>query len=217
MATAGVRERESQGLGVGPPSNEGLLANAASFWWVFLVGGIIWGLIAIIVLRFNPTSLTAIGLLVGAVVLLAGINELVAMVLVKQWRWVHGALGLLFLAVGIVALFHPSHTFWVIAWLFSFYLLFKGIFDITAALFERSVSNVWWLRLVVGVLEVALAFWASGDYYATGSLNRRAVLLVAWVGLGALFRAINEVALAFTLRSVGRELATSSPTTRDGR
>lgn len=210
MATADLGQREAQGFGVGRPSDHGLLRGAADLWWVFLLSGILWLLIAIIVLRFNPSSLTVIGLLVGAFVLLAGINELVAMALVERWRWVHAVLGVLFFVVGILALFHPSHTFWVVAWLFAFYLLFKGIFDITVSIFERDVVSVWWLRLVVGILEVGLAFWASGDYYATGNFNRRAVLLVLWVGFGALFRGINEIVVAFSLRGARKELATSA-------
>jgi uncharacterized membrane protein HdeD (DUF308 family) len=186
-----------------------LLRGAADLWWVFLVTGILWLLVAIIVLRFNETSLNTVGLLVGAFVLLAGINEFVAMAFVERWRWVHGLLGVLFFAIGILALFHPAHTFWVVAWLFAFYLLFKGIFDITISIFERDVVSVWWLRLVVGILEVGLAFWASGDYYATGNFTRRAVLLVLWVGFGALFRGINEIVIAFSLHGAKKELAAS--------
>jgi uncharacterized membrane protein HdeD (DUF308 family) len=169
----------------------------------------LWLLVAIIVLRFNETSLNAIGFIVGAFVLLAGINEFVAMAFVERWRWVHAVLGVLFIVIGILALFHPAHTFWVVAWLFAFYLLFKGIFDITISIFERDVVSVWWLRLVVGILEVGLAFWASGDYYVTGNFTRRAVLLVLWVGFGALFRGINEIVIAFSLHGAKKELAAS--------
>jgi len=47
----------------------------ARYWWVFLVSGILWLLIAWVVLRGNQTSIAAVGLLVGVVFLVAGINE----------------------------------------------------------------------------------------------------------------------------------------------
>jgi uncharacterized membrane protein HdeD (DUF308 family) len=47
----------------------------ARYWWVFLVSGILWLLIAWVVLRGNQTSIAAVGVLIGVVFLLAGINE----------------------------------------------------------------------------------------------------------------------------------------------
>lgn len=206
MSSVGVGQREAGSARSGEASPRAFASDDfGGLWWMFLISGVLWFLIAIIVLRFNLTSLTAIGALVGAFVLLAGLNELATTALVRDWRWLHAGLAALFVAVGIVALFHPTHTFWVVAWLFSFYLLFKGVFDITISLLERSAFAGWWLRLLVGILEVGIAFWASGDYYATGSLDRRAILLVAWVGFGALFRGITEIVLALAVRSQRKE------------
>ena len=47
----------------------------ARYWWVFLVSGLLWLLIAWVVLRGNQTSIAAVGVLIGVVFLLAGINE----------------------------------------------------------------------------------------------------------------------------------------------
>ena len=42
-------------------------------WWVFLVTGFVWLAIAVIVLRFDISSVATIGLLLGAVFLFAAI------------------------------------------------------------------------------------------------------------------------------------------------
>ena len=47
----------------------------ARYWWVFLVSGILWLLIAWVVLRGNQTSIAAVGVLLGVLFLLAAINE----------------------------------------------------------------------------------------------------------------------------------------------
>ena len=44
----------------------------ACYWWVFLVSGILWLLIAWMVLRLNATSIATVGLLLGVVFLLSG-------------------------------------------------------------------------------------------------------------------------------------------------
>jgi uncharacterized membrane protein HdeD (DUF308 family) len=49
-----------------------------STWWVFLVTGIFWLLVAFGVFRFDAKSLASIGTLLGAVLLLAGVNEFLA-------------------------------------------------------------------------------------------------------------------------------------------
>ena len=58
------------------PSEERLIAReGARYWWLFLVSGILWLLIAWMVLRRNSTSIATVGVLLGVVFLVAGINE----------------------------------------------------------------------------------------------------------------------------------------------
>src|SRR4030095_4163994 len=44
-------------------------------WWLFLVTGVAWLLISLIVLRFDVTSIAAVGVLLGVIFLMAGANE----------------------------------------------------------------------------------------------------------------------------------------------
>jgi uncharacterized membrane protein HdeD (DUF308 family) len=46
-------------------------------WWLFLVTGIAWLLISLIVLRFDVRSIAAVGALLGVIFLMAGANEFV--------------------------------------------------------------------------------------------------------------------------------------------
>ena len=54
---------------------------------------------------------------------------------------------------------------------------------------------MWWLGLVVGILEIFLGFWASQQYRPV-----QGALLLIWVGFFALFRGISEIVIAFELR-----------------
>ena len=52
-----------------------IVREGARSWWLFLVAGIAWLVIAWLVLRANETSLATVGYLLGAVFIVAGINE----------------------------------------------------------------------------------------------------------------------------------------------
>ena len=52
-----------------------LQREASRWWWAPLVAGVVWFVIAWLVLRLNSTSLTTVGLLLGAAFLIGAINE----------------------------------------------------------------------------------------------------------------------------------------------
>jgi hypothetical protein len=51
----------------------------AGSWWAFLLAGIAWVIIAVVILRFNIASVATIGILLGAVFLLSPVEEFVAL------------------------------------------------------------------------------------------------------------------------------------------
>lgn len=169
-------------------------APSARFWWLFLITGVAWVLIAFVVLGLDASSAATIGYLVGFVVLAAGFNELAAIGLAESWRWLHGVVGGLFVIAGIAALLEPFQTFGFLALLIGWYLLIKGMFDVMLSIVERDHLHLWGLMLVSGILELAIGVWAIG--YP----GRSAWLLMLWVGIGAVIRGVTEIVFAFKLR-----------------
>jgi uncharacterized membrane protein HdeD (DUF308 family) len=161
-------------------------------WWVFLITGIGWMLVTLIVLRFDYTSVSAISILFGIVAIAAGVIEIGVMLLAGGWwKLLHAVLALVFIVAGIVAFVHPGDTFAALAAVFSFILVFAGTFDIIESISVRHEIEVWWLQLIGGIIELALGFWAAGYY------GRSAILLVAWVAAFALIRGVMNIVLAF--------------------
>src|SRR6185437_7645117 len=65
------RQKEAQML-----TEERLIGRQGTrYWWLFLVTGIAWLLIAWIVLRLNQTSIATVGVLIGVVFLVSAVNE----------------------------------------------------------------------------------------------------------------------------------------------
>jgi uncharacterized membrane protein HdeD (DUF308 family) len=177
---------------------------AARLWWVFLITGIMWLLISLIVLRLNITSAATVGFLLGALFLMVAVNEFIAAGAVEGWKWVHILLGILFIIGSIWAFVHPIGGFYELTAILGFLLLLKGTFDIIIAVMTKPENELWWLGLVVGILELVLAFWASQQYFAP-----RAALILIWAGFASMFRGIGEIVLAFRLRGVRKEMATA--------
>jgi uncharacterized membrane protein HdeD (DUF308 family) len=173
----------------------GARAEDSGLWWLFLVTGIIWFIASIVVLRFDNTSITAVGIIIGVVVLGAAANEAMIATFSLGWRWAHWLLAVIFVLGALWAFIRPEDAFWALASVLGILLVFKGTVDIAEAVATKPVNDLWWLGLTVGILEILLAFWVSQQFYPA-----RADLLILWVGFAALFRGIGEIAIAFRLR-----------------
>lgn len=186
-------------------SDREVLEEAADKWWLFLVGGIAWLIVAMILFQFDYTSVKAVSILFGIVAIFVGVGEFVAMsVSTTGWKIVRAIMGVIFIVVGIVAFWHPGNTFTALASIIGFFFLFKGTFDLVVAFATKGVDPHWWIQLVVGVIELLIAFWA-----ASAQFSHKAALLVLYVGLIALTKGITDLILAFKLKGVKKQLATA--------
>lgn len=169
--------------------------ESGQLWWVFLVTGSAWLLLAVIVFRFSWSTVSAISILFGLAMLGAAAVELLAALAADGWwKLAHGLLCAAFVAIGIVSFAHPGTTFKALAAVMSFYFIIRGGFNIVAALVRRHEYDVWWLGLLVGIVELLIGFWAAGYW------GHAEILLVVWVGVMALTRAVSDFILAFAVR-----------------
>src|SRR5262249_35074143 len=188
---------EAARLVISATTEQHTLARFLPPWWLLLITGIAWTLVALILLRFDYTSVSAISILFGVVAIMAGVAEIGVLILARGWwKLLHAFLVVVFIAAGIVAFVPPGNTFRALAAVFSFFLVFAGTFDIIVSISARKEIEVWWLQLVGGIIELVLGFWAAGYY------GRSAVLVVAWVAAIALIRGVRDIVLAFRVREV---------------
>jgi uncharacterized membrane protein HdeD (DUF308 family) len=165
-------------------------------WWLYLITGALWFVIAWVVLRFDLTSVATVSVLAGVVILTAGVAELFNAFVAPGWRWLHGILGVVFVVTGVIAFFRPGGTFAMLAAFVGWYLLFKGMLDIILAFATMDVNDAWWLGLIIGIIEVGLGFWAAGSF------GRSVALLITFVAAIALTRGITDIVLAFRIRKL---------------
>ena len=171
-------------------------------WWVFLVAGVAWLIMSLIVFRLELSTVYAISILFGVIAIAAGIDEFLSLAAVQGgWKWFHGILGVIFVIAGIVAFANPEWTFLALAAIIGWWFLFKGTFDVIIAFATKRENELWWIQLVVGLIELGLAFWVAGDF------NEQVILLVVYVGVMCLSKGITDIILAFRLRGLKKELA----------
>jgi uncharacterized membrane protein HdeD (DUF308 family) len=166
------------------------------YWWLLLLSGIAWIVVAAIVFRFDYASVVAVAVLFGVLAIAIGIVEFgLAMLSSRWWRLLHWLLGVIFVATGIVAFFKPGNTFVGLAAVISFYFIFAGVWNVVSSLSMRNVPG-WWIQLVSGLVELGLGYWAAGSWQVSASL------LVAFTAAMTLIRGVTQISLAFSLHSI---------------
>ena len=183
-----------------------LVRERSKYWWVILLVGIAWLVVAWLVFRADIASLATVGYLLGGLFIAAGVNEVgLGSMVGGGWKVLHYTIAGIFLLGGLWAFIRPINTFFALASVLGLVLVLQGAFEIVRGISSRDENPYWWLSLVSGVLLILLAFWVSASDRLF-ELQARAYLILLWVGLMALIRGVTSIALAFMIRHAGRSV-----------
>jgi uncharacterized membrane protein HdeD (DUF308 family) len=174
------------------------VAAIGRFWWAWIVLGALWIIASFVILQFSNVSTQVIGIIIGIMLLVAGIQEFVVGYFAEGWKWLWYVFGVIFIIGGLWALFNPEKTFLAIADTLGFLFLLIGIFWIVEAFATRDMNQLWWLGLIAGILMVGLGFWASGQFLVT-----KAYYLLIFAGIWALLHGITDIIKAFQIKRLG--------------
>ena len=176
-----------------------VMETASRFWWVWLVAGILWIIVSIVILQFDITSAATVGIVVGIMFLVAGMQYFfVGSQIDGGWKWFWFIFGAILLIAGLFALFYPTRTFLAIANILGFVFALIGALWIVEAFVARDGNDLWWLTLIAGIIMVALGFWLGGQFLIT-----KAETLLIFAGVFALLRGITDIITAFQVRKLG--------------
>ena len=191
--------------GIGVPAEQTSLRETvreiSGYWWVGLVAGITWLIISLVILQFDSASVTTVGVLVGVMFLLAAIQNIAVTTLPVEHRWVPALFSVLFLVSAVICFVDPVSTFAGLADMLGFLFLLVGVWWMTQSFLERAVNPMWWLTLISGILMTGIAFWAAGQLFAT-----KAYTLLVFAGIWALMQGTVDIARAFEVRRLNKEV-----------
>lgn len=193
--------RPSAGTPVKPTDLKETVTKVTGYWWVGLVAGIAWLVISLVILQFDSASITTVGILVGLMFLLAGVQNVFLTTLPIEHRWVPGLFSVLFLISAVICFVSPVETVAGLAEMLGFLFLLVGIWWMTQAFLERPVNQLWWMGLISGILMTGMAFWAAGQLFTT-----KLVTLLIFTGFWALAQGIVDITRSFEVRRIHKDL-----------
>jgi uncharacterized membrane protein HdeD (DUF308 family) len=198
---------ETPGRVVGQPGGAGAYSPAAAratlgefagLWWLWIVFGIAWIAISMVILQFDQASITTVGVLIGIMFAGSAAQQFVIASLADRGSWLYWLFGCLFVVASVLSFISPENTFAAIADLLGFLFLIVGVFWIIQALISREINELWWLGLVSGILMVILAFWTGGQFFI-----EKAYVLLVFAGIWAMLHGVTDIVRAFQIRKLG--------------
>lgn len=175
------------------------LAAVSKLWWLSLIAGILWFVIAIVILQMDSASVTTVGVIVGAMFLFTGLEQFVISTAVQGWKWLWIVFGVFFVLAGMWALFNPGATTAALADSLGFLFLLVAVFWIVEAFTTRRTNDLWWLGLLSGIIMLVLSFWVAGQFFF-----ERVYILLVFAGIWSMLTGITDIIRAFQLRKLGK-------------
>jgi uncharacterized membrane protein HdeD (DUF308 family) len=174
------------------------VGGLSRLWWLWLVFGIGWTIVGLVILQFDQASITTVGVIVGLMFLVTGFQQFAIAGLVARGMWLFVIFGVLFIVAGVLALISPENTFAALADILGFLFLIVGTFWVIQAFASREMNELWWVTLIAGILMIILAFWTAGQFF----IEKQYVLLV-FAGIWSLMQGVTDVVRAFQIRKLG--------------
>jgi uncharacterized membrane protein HdeD (DUF308 family) len=176
------------------------IRDVSKLWWAWLVAGVFWVAVGLVILQFDQASINTVGVLIGLLFFFTAIQIFaISCLIAGGLRWLYWIFGLFMLVAAVLAFISPENTFAALADILGFLFLLVGVFWVIQAFATREVNDLWWLGLTAGILMIILAFWTGGQFF----IEKQYVLLV-FAGIWALMQGFTDFAKAFVIRKVGQ-------------
>ena len=176
-----------------------VLEDVSKWWWLWLVIGALWIIVALVILQFESASVRTVGILIGLMFMIAGAQYVVIGMLAEGWKWLWYVFGIVLGIAGLVALVNPSEAFAVLADMLGFIFALVGIVWTVEAFATKEDNELWWMGLIAGILMIILGFWTGGQFFIS-----KAYTLLVFAGIWALMKGILDIVRAFQIRKLGK-------------
>ncbi len=135
---AARHEFDTRGMG---PGLRGATREITGYWWVWLVAGIAWIVISLVILQFDAASVTTVSVLLGLMFALLGVQSFALTAVPGAVRWVSAIFGVLFMVSAVICFIDPKGTFAALADVLGFLLLLVGVWWMVRAFLERASTR----------------------------------------------------------------------------
>ena len=174
------------------------LAGIAKWWWLMVVTGVLWLVVAFVLFQYDTRSVATLGYIVGFMLLFNGLELFVLATAVSGWRWLWYLFGALLVAGGVWAIFNPGATVAALAFRLGFLLALVAVTWLVEAIVTRRDNPLWGLGLLSAVILGGIAFWVGQQGYL-----EKAITLLAFAGVWAIVQGVGDIVRGIQLKRIG--------------
>ncbi len=173
--------------------------QAIRYWWLLLAVGLLLLAVGILIFLFPARSYLGLSMLLGWVILLAGILEVVLSATNRHFITGRGwmlAGGIIEMILGLVLIFNVALAATMLPLLLGFWLLMRAFSTIGLGSDMRTleISGAGW-TILMGILLLICSLWILFQPVGVGTSA-----VIVWVGITMLFAGAAACTLAMQLR-----------------
>lgn len=127
----------------------------------FLVEGIFILIVGMLLLLLPQVSTLALSLMISVALILAGIYKLVSSIIRRdeiEKSWLSAIIALLMIGTGAYLTIRPLFNLFLLTMGVGIYFVLEGINSMIIAFESKGVLKHWWVGLIAGLAQFALAF-----------------------------------------------------------
>ena len=175
------------------------------YWWLLLAVGLLLLAVGILIFLFPARSYLELSMLLGWVILLAGILEVVLSATNRHFITGRGwmlAGGIIEMILGLVLIFNVALAATMLPLLLGFWLLMRAFSTIGLGSDMRTleISGAGW-TILMGILLLICSLWILFQPVGVGTSA-----VIVWVGITMLFAGAAACTLAMQLRRAHHRL-----------
>lgn len=179
--------------------------QAIRYWWLLLAVGLLLLAVGILIFLFPARSYLELSMLLGWVILLAGILEVVLSATNRHFITGRGwmlAGGIIEMILGLVLIFNVALAATMLPLLLGFWLLMRAFSTIGLGSDMRTleISGAGW-TILMGILLLIYSLWILFQPVGVGTSA-----VIVWVGITMLFAGAAACTLAMQLRRAHHRL-----------
>ena len=128
----------------------------------FLVEGIFILVLGLMLLVLPQLSTLALSLMISVALILAGIYKLISSVIRRdeiEKSWLSAIIALLMIVTGAYLTIRPLFNLFILTMGVGIYFVLEGINSMVMAFEGRGILKHWWVGLIAGLAQFALAFF----------------------------------------------------------
>jgi uncharacterized membrane protein HdeD (DUF308 family) len=182
------------GTSLGQRLSRAAAERLASTWWVLLLNGIVLVVAGVLIFSIDWT-IRELATFIGALFIFQGISDALTTGIDARVRKTNVVAGLLSIAAGVAIIVWPGPGVVAVAIFLGAWLVVSGTLNIAGAFAARRLMpDIWWLFLILGLLEIPLGVLALANPGATLA----AIITVA--GIWALAVGVMRIVLSLELK-----------------